>query len=69
MEAGSELDAILEKHPKWLDAMLLRGLAAYLSGNLEQAKTVWESASEGYPDEPRLESYRSMLARRMRDQS
>lgn len=28
--AASELDAVIEKHPKWLDAMLLRGLAAYL---------------------------------------
>ena len=75
MEAGNpalaeaELDAVLEKHPGWLDAMLLRGLAAYLSGNLEQARTVWERASEQYPDEPRLESYRSMLARRSREQS
>ena len=68
-DAEAELDAVLERHPNWLDAMLLRGLAAYLSGNLEQAKTVWERASEQYPDEPRLESYRSMLARRTREQS
>ena len=67
--AESELDAVLAQHPQWLDAMLLRGLAAYLSGNLEQAKTVWERASERYPDEPRLESYRSMLARRLREQT
>ena len=68
-EAATELDAVLQGHPKWLDAMLLRGLSAYLSGNLEQAKTVWDRASEQYPDEPRLESYRSMLARKLRDQS
>jgi hypothetical protein len=49
--------------------MLLRGLAAYLSGNLEQAKIVWDRASERNPDEPRLESYRSMLARRLREQN
>ncbi len=67
--AGAELDAVLEKHADWLDAMLLRGLAAYLSGDLEQAKTVWDRASERNPDEPRLESYRSMLARRLREQS
>ena len=65
--AEGELDAVLEKHPNWLDAMLLRGLAAYLSGNLEQAKAVWERAAWQYPDEPRLESYRSMLARRSRE--
>jgi tetratricopeptide (TPR) repeat protein len=67
--AESELDAVLHQHPDWHDAMLLRGLAAYLSGNLEQAKTVWDRASERNPDEPRLESYRSMLARRLRGQS
>lgn len=64
--AGGELDAVLEKSPDWLDAMLLRGLAAYLSGELEQAKSVWERASERHPEEPRLETYRSMLARRLR---
>jgi len=66
--AESELDEVLAKHPNWLDAMLLRGLAAYLSGNLEQAKIVWDRASERNPDEPRLESYRSMLARKLRAQ-
>ncbi len=63
--AASELDSVLEQHPTWLEAMLLRGLAAYLSGDLEQAKSVWERASERYPEEPRLETYRSMLARRL----
>ena len=67
--AEAELDAVLAKHPGWYDAMLLRGLAAYLSGNLEMAQTVWQRASEQNPDEPRLESYRSMLARRLREQS
>jgi tetratricopeptide (TPR) repeat protein len=67
--AESELDAVLDKHPRWLDAMLLRGLAAYLSGNLEQAGAFWDRASEQYPDEPRLESYRSMLARQSREQT
>jgi tetratricopeptide (TPR) repeat protein len=65
--AGAELDAVLAKTPNWLDAMLLRGLAAYLSGELDQAKAVWERASERHPEEPRLETYRSMLARRLRD--
>jgi tetratricopeptide (TPR) repeat protein len=65
--AAADLDALLEKTPAWLDAMLLRGLAAYLSGELDQAKAVWERASERHPEEPRLETYRSMLARRMRD--
>jgi tetratricopeptide (TPR) repeat protein len=67
-EAAHELDAILQARPNWLDAMLLRGLAAYLAGELEQAKSVWESASERHPEEPRLETYRSMLARRLGEQ-
>jgi Tfp pilus assembly protein PilF len=67
-DAARELDAILQTRPNWLDAMLLRGLAAYLAGELEQAKSVWESASERHPEEPRLETYRSMLARRLGEQ-
>lgn len=67
--AGRELDEILRGRPDWLDAMLLRGLAAYLAGDLEQAKSVWEGASERHPEEPRLETYRSMLARRLGEQS
>lgn len=64
-DAARELDAVLQSRPGWLDAMLLRGLAAYLAGDLEQAKSVWEGASERHPEEPRLETYRSMLARRL----
>jgi len=67
-DAARELDTILAEHPTWLDAMLLRGLAAYLAGQLEKAKTVWEAASARHPEEPRLETYRSMLARRLSEQ-
>jgi tetratricopeptide (TPR) repeat protein len=68
VEALHELEAILQVRPNWLDAMLLQGLAAYLEGELEQAKSVWENASERHPEEPRLETYRSMLARRLSEQ-
>jgi tetratricopeptide (TPR) repeat protein len=64
-EATRELTDIMITRPQWLDAMLLRGLAAYLAGDLERAKAVWDGASERYPEEPRLETYRSMLARRL----
>ena len=67
--AASELDQILRERPDWLDAMLLRGLAAYLAGDLEQAKSVWDRARERHPEEPRLDTYRSMLARRMGEHS
>lgn len=68
-EAARELDEILRARPHWLDAMLLRGLAAYLAGDLNLAKSVWEGASERHPAEPRLETYRSMLARRLGEPS
>jgi tetratricopeptide (TPR) repeat protein len=64
-EAIGELETILRDRPEWVDAMLLRGLAAYLAGDLEQAKSVWDRASALYPEEPRLETYRSMLARKL----
>jgi tetratricopeptide (TPR) repeat protein len=63
-EAATVLDEVLRVRPTWLDAMLLRGLAAYLQGDLDAAGTVWDDASARHPEEPRLEIYRSMLARR-----
>lgn len=67
--AARELDEILRERPDWLDAMLLRGLAAYLAEDLEQAKSVWDRARERHPEEPRLDTYRSMLARRQGERS
>jgi tetratricopeptide (TPR) repeat protein len=66
-EAAVVLDEVLRLRPSWLDAMLLRGLAAYLQGDLEAAGTVWNDASMRHPEEPRLEIYRSMLARRQHE--
>ncbi len=63
--AAEELELVLRQRPNWLDAMLLRGLAAYLDGDLDGARRVWEDASTRHPEEPRLEIYRSMLARRV----
>jgi superkiller protein 3 len=68
-DAARELDEVLRVSPSWLEAMLLRGLAAYLAGDLDTAKSVWEGASERHPEEPRLETYRSMLARRLSERS
>lgn len=64
-DAISEIETILQARPEWVEAMLLRGLAAYLAGDYSGAKAVWEDASERHPDEPRLETYRSMLARKL----
>jgi tetratricopeptide (TPR) repeat protein len=66
-EAAEALDAVLRVRPTWLDAMLLRGLAAYLQGDLEAAGRVWTDASMRHPEEPRLEIYRSMLSRRQQE--
>jgi tetratricopeptide (TPR) repeat protein len=63
-EAGGTIDHALRERPDWLDAMLIRGLAFYLQGDLDEAGRMWERASARHPEEPRLEIYRSMLARR-----
>jgi tetratricopeptide (TPR) repeat protein len=63
-EASRELDEVLRSRPEWLDAMLLRGLTAYLQGDLGTADAVWTAAAYRHPEEPRIEIYRSMLARR-----
>lgn len=63
-EAARQLDEVLRIRPDWLDAMLLRGLTAYLDGDLTVADQVWTAAADRHPEEPRVEIYRSMLARR-----
>jgi tetratricopeptide (TPR) repeat protein len=63
-EAAGQLDEVLRIRPEWLDAMLLRGLTAYLQGDLAGADRVWTAAADRHPEEPRIEIYRSMLARR-----
>lgn len=63
-EAGEALEAVLAVRADWLDAMLLRGLSAYLQGDFDAADDVWRRAAERHPEEPRIEIYRSMLARR-----
>jgi tetratricopeptide (TPR) repeat protein len=64
-EAADALDAALAVRPDWLDAMLLRGLAAYLQGRLEAAGEIWERAAQLHPEEARLGPYRAMLALRL----
>ena len=63
-EAADAADLALRARPEWLDAMLLRGLSAYLQGDLDEADVVWGRAAERHPEEPRVEIYRAMLARR-----
>lgn len=63
-EAAEALDLVLAVRPMLLEGMLLRGLAAYLAGDLGAAERLWDRAAEAHPKEPRVETYRSMLARR-----
>jgi tetratricopeptide (TPR) repeat protein len=63
-DAAEALDLVLGVRPTLLEAMLLRGLAAYLGGDMIAAERLWNRAAESHPKEPRVETYRSMLARR-----
>ena len=65
-EAAQALDAVLAVRPTLLDALLLRGLASYLHGEHATAGRVWDRAAEVHPGDPRVETYRSMLARQGR---
>lgn len=67
--ADAALAQALQLRPGWLDGMLLRGMAMYLQGDLDGAAGLWDNAAERHPEEPRLEVYRSMLARRRAVQS
>lgn len=62
--AADELDHVLAGRPDLLEALLLRGLAAYFVGDLTRAGSVWDRAAGLHPTDSRVEIYRSMLARR-----
>lgn len=63
-DAAASLDALLAANPRNLDALLLRGLSAYLQEDLDTAGAFWTRAAEAHPAEPRVGIYLSMLARR-----
>ncbi len=62
-DAADALDQILAVQPHALDALLLRGLAAYLQGATGTAAQMWDRAAELHPDDGRVEGYRSMVER------
>jgi len=62
--AAEELDHVLAARPDLLEALLLRGLAAYFTGDVGKAGSVWDRAAGLHPTDGRVEIYRSMLARR-----
>lgn len=61
--AADELDCVLAAQPDQLEALLLRGLAAYFSDAYTVARTIWDRAAAAHPDDRRVDVYRSMLAR------
>lgn len=61
--AAEELDRVLAGQPDLLEALLLRGLAAYFAGDLPGARTRWDRAAAMHPSDTRVEIYRSMLTR------
>jgi tetratricopeptide (TPR) repeat protein len=59
--AAEELDQVLAARPDQMDALLLRGLAAYFSGAHQSAQAYWDRAASHYPEDARVEVYRAML--------
>lgn len=64
VEAERALGVALAARPGWLDAVLLRGLSAYLQGDLDRADVEWSTAQRQHEKEPRIALYRAMVARR-----
>jgi len=62
-DAADELDQVLAAQPDQLEALLLRGLAAYFAGAFNTARAMWDRAAAVRPDDRRVTVYRSMLAR------
>lgn len=62
--AADELDRVLAAQPDQIEALLLRGLAAYYSGALNTANASWDRAAAVDPADRRVAVYRSMLARK-----
>jgi tetratricopeptide (TPR) repeat protein len=64
-DATDGLDEVLAAQPFLVDALLLRGLAAYFQGAVETAGAMWDRAAEVNPRDERLEVYRSMIQQRI----
>lgn len=59
--AADELDQVLAARPDQMDALLLRGLAAYFSGAQQSARAYWDRAASEYPGDARVDVYRALL--------
>ncbi|HEX9727473.1 MAG TPA: tetratricopeptide repeat protein [Gemmatimonadales bacterium] len=69
LEAGRSLEArevfeeVLATRSHSIDAKAALGLACYLAGDPERARSVWADAAEDHPRDPRPVAYLAMLQR------
>jgi len=61
--ARRDLEAILEARPGYEAARASLGLACYLMGDREAARTVWEACRARTPDDPKVAAYLALLER------
>jgi len=57
------LEQVLEARPNFVDAQAALGLAHFLSGDADGARSVWEDCLAQRPMNARVEAYLSMLSR------
>jgi tetratricopeptide (TPR) repeat protein len=60
-DAMTELQEVLEWHPRFLGARLNLGLALYRQGRLYAAAAEWELCRAQKPDHPQVRAYLSMI--------
>jgi tetratricopeptide (TPR) repeat protein len=63
LEAREVLQEVVEGRPGFAEAKASLGLAAYLSGDPQSARTIWTEAADAHPRDPRSPAYLAMLAR------
>ena len=63
LEARVELERVLKERPGFIDAHASLGLAHYLAGDAQAARTVWRACLERQPENSRVEAYLAMLDR------
>jgi Flp pilus assembly protein TadD len=63
LEARDELEAVVVARPHSADARAALGLACYLSGDAETARSVWQKMLKEFPQDRRAVAYLKMLSR------
>jgi len=63
LEAREELEHVLRALPELGDARTALGLACYLSGDTDGARTVWRECRDRRPDDARVDAYLAMVER------